>query len=218
MKAPNYYRVIRVQRLTGLTVLVFLLVHLVNTWLAVLGPGIYNEYQRFARTAYQHPLYELFLLFTPLLVHLGCGVWRIWKSNKVASPMSLSRRLHRYAGIFLGVVVIGHIVATRGPSLLFGIYPEFEGLAFTLQRMPGYFYPYYALFAAAALYHAGFGLHSMLKSRTARLSSLAFASRALPIAAWVATTAGLLALGGQLFPVDDASGSEFARLILGFVS
>ena len=120
--------------------------------------------------------------------------------------------------MFRGVVVIGHIVATRGPSLLFGIYPEFEGLAFTFQWLPAYFYPYYALFAAAALYHVWFGLRSMLKPRMIRLPALAFASRVLPILAGMAIIAGLLALGGQLFPVDDASRTEFAQLLIGLVS
>ena len=217
MKAPTVYTVIRIQRLAGLAFLVFLLLHLANTALAVAGPDTYNGYQRFIRTAYQHPLYELFAIFMPLVVHLGCGLWRMWKSHVVMPRMSLSRRLHRYAGVFLGAAVIGHIVATRGPSLLFGIHPEFEGLAFTLQRLPAFFYPYYALFAAAALYHVWFGLRSMLKPRLARLPALAFASRVLPVLAWIAITAGLLALGGRLFPVDDASGTEFARLILGLV-
>jgi succinate dehydrogenase/fumarate reductase cytochrome b subunit len=218
MKAPNYYIVIRVQRLTGLAFLVFLLVHLANTWLAVLGPDTYDGYQRFARTAYQHPLYELFLILTPLVVHLGCGLWRIWNSQVATSHMSLSRRFHRYSGVFLGVAVIGHIVATRGPSLLFGIYPEFQGLAFTFQWLPAYFYPYYSLFAAAALYHVWFGLRSMLKQRMARLPALAFASHVLPMLAWVAIAVALLALGGQLFPVDNASDTEFAQLLLGLLS
>jgi succinate dehydrogenase/fumarate reductase cytochrome b subunit len=218
MKAPNYHMVIRVQRLTGLAFLAFLLVHLVNTWLAVLGPDSYNGYQRFFRTAYQHPLYELSLIFTPLIVHLGCGLWRIWKSQVPKSHMSLSRRLHRYSGVFLGIAVIGHIVATRGPSLFLAIYPEFGGLAFTFQWLPAYFYPYYALFSAAALYHVWFGLRSMLKPSMARLPALAFASRVLPVLAWLAIAVALLALGGQLFPVDDASGTEFAQLLLGLVS
>ena len=218
MNKPIDRTVLLVQRASGLVFLCFLLVHLLNTSLAVLGPDTYNGYQRAARSVYQHPLYELFLIFTPLLMHLCCGLWRIWKSRVAMSQMPFSRRLHRYAGVFLAVAVIGHIAATRGPSLFFGIYPEFEGLAFTFQWLPAYFYPYYAVFAAAALYHVWFGLRSMPKPKMANLPALAFASRLLPILAGMAIMVALLALGGQLFPVNDASDTEFAQLLLELLS
>jgi succinate dehydrogenase/fumarate reductase cytochrome b subunit len=214
MGKPDIRMVLRVQRLSGLVFLCFLLVHLVNTSLAIFGPDTYNGYQRFARSIYQHALYEGLLLFTPLILHLSIGLWRIWKIRVPVSEMPLSRRLHRYSGVFLAIAVIGHVAATRGPSLIFGIYPEFEGLAFTFQWLPAYFYSYYAVFAGAALYHLWFGARSILKPRVAGLPALAFAGRALPIVAWVVIAASLLALGGQLFPVDDASDTEFAQLLL----
>lgn len=218
MKARHSDKLIRVQRVTGLAFLGFLLLHLANTGSAVLGPGSYNEFQRLARLVYQHPLYEVLFLFTPLILHMSCGVLRLWRSRSTASKMSLARRLHRYSGVFLVVAVVGHTIATRGPSLLFGIYPGFEGLAFTIQWMPGYFYPYYSLFAAAALYHAWFALRSMLRTGARARPALAFASNALPVLGWTVIVAALLAFGGRLFPVDDASGSEFAQLILGWAS
>ena len=63
------------------------------------------------------------------------------------------RALHRYAGFFLLVFIGGHIVAVRGASWFYDVYPGFEGLAFSIAAVPGYFYPYYFLLAVAGFYH-----------------------------------------------------------------
>lgn len=206
------------QRITGLMFLAFLLMHLVNTAAAIFGPAAYNDVQRLTRSVYQHPVYEPLLLFTPLVVHIGLGAWRIRNACAPSRTGGMLRRLNRFVCLFLVAIVVGHVVATRGPSLVYGIYPGFEGVAFTFQWAPAYFYPYYALFAAAAIFHASFGLCTMLGSAAGSPRSRQFAVFAAPVAAWMVIVVALLALGGQLFTVDDASHTEFAKLLLEVLS
>jgi len=91
----------------------FVAMHLVNTWLAALGPGLYDSVQGLLRNVYQFVPVEA-LLLGALLVHIVIGVARI-----VVEPgrvLTLRARAHRYAGFFLIVVVAGHVLAVRGSS------------------------------------------------------------------------------------------------------
>ena len=126
--------------------------------------------------------------------------------------LSARGKLHRYAGFFLLAVIGGHILAVRGSSWFYDVFPGFEGLAFSVDAVPGYFYPYYFLLAVAGFYHGvnGAGIAA------ARLGWF----RPLPTSVLRWSTAGaagltVLALGGfggWFFDVGDPAGSEFARL------
>lgn len=214
MKNCNRPVVVRVQRVSGLLFLIFLCMHLANSATAVFGPGAYNGFQAVARRLYQHPLYESLLILVPFVVHAACGLWRI-RCN--GAGRTVARRLHRYTGIFLLIVVVGHVLATRAPSLIAGIFPDFAGIAFTFELAPAYFYPYYALFAAAAIFHASFGISSMCRLDWSRQSALAISSRFVPILIWVAVFLSLLAFGGELFDIDDTAQSAYARMIREFL-
>lgn len=204
----------RTQRISGLLFLIFLVLHLANTATAALGPDAYNGFQAVARRLYQHPLYESLLILVPFVVHAACGIWRI-RHNR--NDRTAARKLHRYTGVFLLVVVVGHVLATRGPSLFVGIFPDFAGIAFTFKLAPVYFYPYYALFAAAAIFHATFGMVSMWRCDWSRQSALAISGRIAPILIWVAVFFALLAFGGVLFDIDDAAQSAYAQMIKEFL-
>ena len=104
-------------------------------------------------------LLEVLLVLGPLLLHVGTAVARMWKRRK-AAPVEVSwrARLHRWSGRFLLVFFVGHVVATRGPSLVSGVFPGFEGVAFTFRWVPAYFGPYYLLLALTGWYHLVHGL------------------------------------------------------------
>lgn len=200
-----------IQASTGLIFALFVAVHLLNTWLGALGPGIYDGVQATARAVYQFAPVEA-LLLTALLLHIASGLLRIWREPK--RTLSTRGRLHRYSGLFLALVIGGHIAAVRGASWWFDVYPEFLGLAFTVEAVPLYFYPYYFLLGVAGCYHAlngtGIALGRLGKPwhlTSTRLRQLSFASMAL-------TLMFLMALGGVWTHLDDPAHSAFAQLAM----
>ena len=205
-------RLARVQAISGLLFLVFVSLHLVNTMLAALGPGVYNGYQRTLRPFYQFPLLEIGLVMAPLLVHIYAGVRRL---RRGPAPRTLRTRLHRWSGIFLLAVIFGHIAAVRGASLFAGLYPEFEGLSFSLWAVPWLFYPYYATFSVAAVYHGINGVLTALGILGVRVPSALRSGAGFWAPVAVGATlclVGILGMGGWLFPVADPATSEAARL------
>ena len=140
----------QIQAATGLLFAAFLGLHLINTWLAALGPAIYDGLQGALRAIYQFAPIEA-LLLAALSVHLVVGLLRLVTEPK--RVLNRRARWHRYAGFFLLVFIGGHILAVRGASWFYDVYPGFAGLAFSLEAVPGYFYPYYFLLGVAGFYH-----------------------------------------------------------------
>jgi succinate dehydrogenase/fumarate reductase cytochrome b subunit len=201
----------RLQAATGALFAVFVAFHLVNTWLAAFGAQTYDGVQAVLRAVYQFAPVEA-LLLAALSVHMVVGILRIVREPK--RTLSLRAKLHRYAGFFLLVFIFGHIVAVRGASWFFDVYPGFAGLAFSIAAIPGYFYPYYFLLGLAGFYHGLNGLGIALN----RLGlSLHIQTRQLRLATAVAGVlliAALLGLGGVWFDVGDNSQSGFAKLAM----
>lgn len=199
----------QIQAITGLAFAVFLTLHLVNTWLASLGPGVYDGVQGTLRTLYQFAPFEAFFL-AALSVHAVSGLLRIAvEPRRTLTPRA---RWHRYAGFFLLVVIGGHILAVRGASWFYGVYPGFEGLAFSVAAVPGYFYPYYFLLAVAGLYH-GLNGASIALGRLGRSAPIGNTRlRHVTVAGAVLTIAALGGFGGWYYDVGDVRSSEFALL------
>ena len=197
---------------TGLLFAVFVAAHLANTWLAALGPGAYDGVQAALRGVYQLMPVEA-LLLAALLVHIVVGIMRIVSEPK--RTLTLRSKLHRYAGFFLMLVIGGHVLAVRGPSWFFDVYPGFAGLAFSIDFLPGYFYPYYFLLGMAGFYHALNGAGIAVGRLGWRPGPLGLTARGLAMVSGFAGLAMLLALlgfGGVLFDVGDVGTSGFAQL------
>jgi succinate dehydrogenase/fumarate reductase cytochrome b subunit len=210
---------IRIQAAAGSVFLIFTVFHLANTVAASVGMEEYNRFQRSVRAVYQHPLVEIGGLALPLLVHLGATTVRWRRRGLRWSAKSVRSRLHTVTGLYLLAVIGGHVVATRGPSLLDNYHPEFAGLSFSLWWLPLLFYPYYTLFALSALYHGTNGL---------LLAAAAF-SKPLPVSLrrgpgyWVPISTiavlifvGILGLGGLLYEIPDPTDNDYARMWKGF--
>ena len=196
---------------SGLVVAGFVAVHLLNTWFAPFGSGVYDQVQGLLRSAYQFPPLELLLLST-LVLHILTGLLRLWREPK--RVLTWRSRLHRYAGLFLALVIAGHILAVRGASWFFDVYPGFAGVAFSLEAVPGYFYPYYFLLGLAGFYHGLNGTSIALgrfgRSWPLQVRSLKWASA---VAAALMVTA-LLAFAGLWTDIGDPAQSDFALLAL----
>lgn len=133
-------RLQRWQAATGLFVAVFVTLHLVNTWLAVFGPTVYNPVQQAFGSLYQWLPFEA-LLILAIYSHLIIGITRIVREPK--RKLTARSRWHRYSGIFLALVITGHIGAVRGASWFADVWPRFDGIAFTLDYLGEVFLPYY---------------------------------------------------------------------------
>lgn len=211
---------IRVQAASGALFAVFLLAHLVNQMVAVFGPVTYDALQGGLRRVYQAPILEVVLVAAPLLVHIVVSVWRMIRRRRagLAVPRSSRARLQRYSAIVLLVFTFGHVLATRGASLVYDVFPGFDGIAYTLVWFFSYFFPYYLVFAVAGLYHLLNGL-TLALSRLRLPGPGVVRSGRLVMAAWfVGSVALALGLAGFAGAFDDgvreaAITSPYARLL-----
>jgi succinate dehydrogenase/fumarate reductase cytochrome b subunit len=103
----------RIQATSGLVFLAFAALHLVNQWLALLGPAAYDGFQRATRGLYQQPLLEQALVMGPLVLHVVAALRRLRLRGVFGRGGSWRMRLHRLTGYFLLLVIFGHIAAVR---------------------------------------------------------------------------------------------------------
>ena len=209
----------RIQAGSGSVFSIFAILHLMNTTLAALGPGVYDGYQSTLRPLYQYPAVELLGLALPLSIHVAAAVVRWRRLGFRFRERSLRSRLHSLSGVYLLLVITGHVVATRGPSLMLGFDPGFAGLAFSLWWQPLVFYPYYLIFSLSALYHTANGLLLALGTfgRPAPSSWRRGPGFWVPLAAMaLLLVLGVLGLGGQLYDIHDPTDNDYARMWSGF--
>ncbi|MGI9328016.1 MAG: hypothetical protein ACR2PZ_22540 [Pseudomonadales bacterium] len=199
----------KLQAGTGLLFAAFVAVHLTNTWLASLGAAAYDSVQQYLRVIYQFPPVEV-LVLAALATHLLVGLLRIWQEPR--RVLNLRARLHRYAGFFLALVIGGHILAVRGSSWFYDVYPEFAGLAYSVSAVPGYFYPYYFLLGVAGFYHALNGVAIAAPRLGWSISVPTPTLRLATSSAAVLTLSALMGLGGVWTDVGEPAQSEFAQL------
>ncbi len=210
---------VRVQAAAGAVFLIFTAFHLVNTAAASVGMEEYDSLQRSFRAVYQHPLVEIVGLALPLAIHVGATALRWRRRGLRWKAKSTRSKLHTATGLYLLAVIVGHVVATRGPSLALGFHPGFSGLAFSLWWLPLLFYPYYVLFALSALYH---GTNGLVRAAGAFGRPLPTGIASGP-GYWVPTSAiavllvlGVLGLGGLLYEIPDPTDNDYARMWQGF--
>jgi succinate dehydrogenase/fumarate reductase cytochrome b subunit len=208
-------RLIKLQAISGLIFFAFVGVHLMNTWAAAGGAELYDGLQGLAQFLYQAWVVEA-LILTALGVHVACGIARM-KQRRAPTP-GRRARWHRYAGIFLMVVVAGHIAAVRGPSWFLDVYPGFAGVSFSLAFAPAFFYPYYFVLGVAGFYH---GVNGALVAAGRLGWPAAGLARRLPVATAVAALLMVVALasfGGFVGAIDDPFDNDFARLGMGMLN
>jgi len=230
---PRKTTLARVQAASGLAFFAFASVHFVNTMLAAVSRELYDGFQSRARILYQHPIVEI-ALFATLFVHIATGVLSARRFPVVSSSgegrdggEQPSHRWHRYAGRALAIVILGHVAATRGPSLLAGVHPGFIGIAYTIMKWPAVSYPYFAALIACGIFHGGYGAWKAVgtlqgKGEAAPLPKSPFAGRAILVVALVLAVGlswlGILGLGGRLYAIEDPGRSRFAVLVEGLLS
>jgi succinate dehydrogenase/fumarate reductase cytochrome b subunit len=216
---PSGARLSRVQAYSGLLFALFLVIHLANQAVAALGMAQYDEAQRVLRRAYQWAPLELSIVIAPLLVHVAAAIARMAARRRrgLKAPANRSARLHRLSGLVLLVFFAGHVAATRGASLLYGVYPGFQGIAFTLRWVAALFWPYYLLFGIAAVYHLVHGLGVALPlvgAPAARVLRRPAIWGPIVLAGSLCILAGILGFGGVLFPVEHPERAPYPQLLI----
>jgi len=212
---PRDHRLVRIQASSGLVFAVFLSLHLVNVMVSALGPGLYDAFQVRIRPLYQFPLLEVGVLLTALVVHMVAGITRLRRRPRSRNwgKLPLRTRLHRVSAYFLLVFVLGHVAATRLPSLLDGVWLGFAGLSYSMHMLPAYFYPYYVALGLCGLFHGSYGTYLALRALGVRMPAVSrLGTRAVvPLAAAaVLVVLGVLSFGGHLYAIDDPRQSAFA--------
>ena len=211
----------RWQGASGVVVATFVTFHLLNTFLLGVSFEAYNGVQAVLRLVYQNPLFEGVLMLA-IVIHMVCGVRgmvvrrrRRTSGSEGSGTVRVPVRVlwQRRAGWFLLAFVTGHVVATRGASLWFDVFPGAEGLSFTMAYLPGYFYPYYFLLGLAGLYHGATGIDVVLARRHLRVRVGPFL-RPLTVFGGLLLIAALLGAGGVLYPVPDPFANDYAALVL----
>ena len=205
-------RLRRVQAVAGIAFFAFLVLHLGNTLLAALGPTTYNNYQQLLQSYYQNPAIELTLVILPLFTHIIAAVWLYCLRKRTSQKPVLRQRVNSWAGVFLLLVVFGHMLATRGIGYWFDAAPGFAGISFTLWWVPAYFYPYYFLLFMAGLYHSYNGLALLLaRAGFPKLGKNSMARHVVMITGATGVVLSLLSFGGQIFEIHDPKDSNYAR-------
>jgi succinate dehydrogenase/fumarate reductase cytochrome b subunit len=180
---------VKIQAASGALFAVFLLLHLGNQVVAAAGPAAYDGVQGQLRAVYHAPAFELVAVGAALVVHVVVSVWRMVRRRRSGRPAAAAtrHRLQRWSAVVLLLFTFGHAFATRGTSLLSGVFPGFDAIAFTMVWIPAYFVPYYLVFSIAGLYHAIHGLVLALPRLGVRVK--------VPVrAVYVAWAAGAVAL------------------------
>lgn len=201
----------KVQAASGAFFALFVAAHLVNTAFAAFGIAAYDGVQGALRIVYQAFVIEVALL-AALGIHIVAGITRMVTERR--RVRSIRAKWHRVAGIFLMIFIGGHIFAVRGPSWFYGVYPGFEGLAFSIDYAPYYFFPYYFLLGVAGFYHALNGLSVGLPRLGLRLALGNVTLVRATACAAIVMTAALLGLAGVWTDTGAPYESEFAKLAM----
>lgn len=202
----------RVQAISGLAFFVFAAGHFANTMVAAIGADVYDGFQARARALYQFPVIEIGL-FLALTVHIVAAVLAA-RARRGQPRATGADRIHRYAGRILALAIVGHVVCTRGPSLLADVTPGFSGIAYTIVQLPAVSYPYFALLIACGLLHAGYGAWKAVRTLTDRPAAAPPRALTLALVAAIGVSwLGILGLGGRLYAIDDPANSKFAALV-----
>jgi hypothetical protein len=207
---------VRWQAGSGLAFAVFLTAHLVNQLTAPFGATVYDDTQRALRAVYQWPPFEIVFVLLAFALHMVTNV-AIGRRRTAKPRTTLRARLHTGTGIFLFVVLVfQHVPAVRGLGWLYGVGPEFHGVASGIVWLPVYFVPYYFALAVTGLFHLTSGIALALPRLGVRLPPTLVGDRSVYVATVlgaVGFAASMAAFSGLLFDIGDPMASPYARLL-----
>jgi len=127
--------------------------------------------------------------------------------NIKASEPVISLKVNRLAGYVLSAFVGGHFAAARIAPLIVNDKADFSLISYTLDAWPYIFYPYYFVFSLSGVYHLAHGLVQakqvfITTKNDWRKTTESTIFRVLVGVTGIAVVSGVLAFGGNYFPVN----------------
>ena len=196
-------RLTRVQAASGLGFAFFLALHLATTVSAVGGPASYDGTLASLRAVYRaHPIVELLLIGATAATHITCAILQIVRRRRTGPHPSppLVLRIHRWAGYFLMLAIVGHVYATRVMPAMAESGADFSYLAFSILAWPYFIKPYYYALGLAGAIHLGLGLGyamTALGPRSPWIRKASAAGAGIAAALVVAGVTGMIARSAE---------------------
>lgn len=136
MKKVHYY--------SGLFISVFVGIHLINHFFALISPEKHIEVMELARLIYRNPIFEIALIAACITqVIAGISLYQ----NKKKSLKDGFDRIHIYSGLYLAIFLSIHPLAIFVGRYYFGVDTNFWFGAMVVNKFPLvlFFFPYYFL-------------------------------------------------------------------------
>lgn len=154
----------RLHSFAGLTLAVFVALHLTNHLSSLYGPQQHIDTMNTLRVFYRHPIAET-LLLGAVVVQIVSG-WRLFRATRHTAT-TFWPKLHRWTGLYLAIFLIIHLSAVLGGRLVLGLDTNFYFGVAGLNTFPFnlFFVPYYGLAILAFFGHVA-AIHRRKMSRT----------------------------------------------------
>jgi len=149
-KENNRQAVKTLHYFTGITLSLFIGIHLINHLFSFAGPEAHIALMEKFRKVYRHPVIETFL-FLVVLVQVVSGVKLLFNRQ----PKILAEKIQIYSGLYLSLFLIGHVGAVIASRQLEHLDTNFYYTVAGLNMYPAtlFFIPYYFLDVCAISLH-----------------------------------------------------------------
>ena len=218
----------RIQAASGLTFGVFLILHFASHASLILGWDVGQQSLQNARRIYQNPVIEVTLLLAVLTHMVSNSAVFLMRQDvipkkdggkaPVAGAAELSR--HQFAGYFLVVLLLGHVVSTRISSLMYLDDPsQFDYTIITIMSdlVPFKLYTLKLMFfGMAASWHLIYGTWSAvatLRGRAVAGKPFPFLLKLVAMIANIGVMLSVLSVGGAFYSINrDAKMDVFEKV------
>ena len=162
-KRMKEIRIRKIHFASGLTLSVFIGLHLMNHLASIAGSDQHIELMKMLRNFYRTPIIE-FLLFAAVLVQISSGI-RLFLSKRKTNKVGFEL-LHIYTGLYLASFLVIHVSAVLAGRFILHLDTNFYFGAAGLNSFPVnlFFIPYYSLAILSFFGHIAAIHHCKMKN------------------------------------------------------
>lgn len=134
----------KIHYLSGLTLTLFIGVHLINHFISILGPETHIEWMTALRKVYRNPWVEIVLLLA-VFTQIVSGIKLYFSKRKIANVFFI--KLQIWTGLYLAFFLLMHVSAVMVGRYALALDTNFYFGVAGLNTLPFnlFFVPYYAL-------------------------------------------------------------------------
>lgn len=145
----NFISIKSIHYLSGLTLSVFIFIHLINHLLSILdGPELHIEWMEKFRKIYRNQFVEL-LLLTSVLFQIITGIYLLFANQEKI----FVKKIQIYSGLYLSFFLVIHVSAVITGRQIEHLDTNFYYAGVGLNFFPSIFIPYYFLSVVAVFLH-----------------------------------------------------------------